>query len=51
MYSIIDPTSGEKGFFCSESEKVLIDAILVDFSNKNSLVVQDTSSDARGVEK
>lgn len=47
MHKIYDPVSGEKGFFCTESEKTLIDAILVDF--KNSLVVQ-ASDNVRGGE-
>ena len=47
MQKIIHPVSGEKGFFCSESEKVLIDTIIQNFSI--NLVVQNTSSDARGV--
>ena len=45
MQSIIHPISGEKGFFCSEKEKILIDAILCDYS-VNHLVT--TSHDVRG---
>lgn len=46
MDSIIHPISGENGYFCSEKEKNLIDAILKDFVI-NQLVV--TSADGRGV--
>ena len=37
MYDIFDPISGEKGFFCSKSEKAVIDAILIDYQ-ENQLV-------------
>ena len=48
MESIIHPVSGEKGFFATEQEKVLIDAILCDYSNQ--LVLQGASIDVdRGV--
>lgn len=47
MEYIIHPISGEKGYFASEEEKVLIDAILVDYS-VNQLVV---TSHERGVDK
>lgn len=47
MHEIFDPISGEKGFFCNQLEKTIIDAILIE-SNKN-LVVHNTSSNARGV--
>lgn len=50
MRNIFDPVSGEEGYFCSKQEKVLIDAILVDYS-MNQLVIQESSrSDVRGVE-
>ena len=41
MYSIYDPVSGEKGFFCSIKEKELIDAVLIEHLN--------TSAESRGV--
>ena len=50
MESILHPISGEQGFFCTNEEKVLIDAIIQDFS-MNQLVVQESShSNVRGVE-
>lgn len=48
MERIIHPISGESGFFCSEKEKILVDAILVDYSSQ--LVVTDASLSQRGVE-
>jgi hypothetical protein len=48
MDKVFHPISGESGYFCSEMEKVLIDAILVDYS-MNQLVVQETSATGRGV--
>lgn len=48
MEKIYHPVSGESGFFCSEKEKILVDAILVDYSNQ--LVVTDASLSQRGVE-
>ena len=45
MDKVFHPISGEKGFFCSETEKILIDAILSDYS-MNHLVV--TSANGRG---
>ena len=45
MDKVFHPISGEKGFFCSETEKILIDAILSDYS-MNQLVV--TSANSRG---
>ena len=45
MQSIIHPISGENGYFCSEKEKILIDAILVDY-RMNQLVT--TSQSMRG---
>lgn len=47
MYKIFEPISGEQGYFCSKTEKVLIDAILSDFQNKH-LVVNESSRSARG---
>lgn len=46
MEKIYNPVSGESGYFCSEKEKILIDAILSDYS-MNQLVV--TSANGRGV--
>ena len=46
MDYINHPVSGEKGYFCTEKEKTLIDAILIDFK-MNQLVT--TSSQAGGV--
>ena len=46
MEKILHPVSGESGYFTTEQEKVLIDAIIQDFS-MNQLVV--TSADGRGV--
>ena len=45
MDTVYHPVSGEKGFFCSELEKTLIDAIISDYS-MNQLVV--TSANSRG---
>ena len=42
MQSIIHPVSGETGYFCSEKEKILIDAILVDY-RMNHLVTASQS--------
>ena len=47
MHSIYEPISGEKGYFCSEIEKTLIDAILIEYS-KNQSVLQESSRSARG---
>ena len=44
MDTILHPVSGEKGYFCTETEKLLIDAILNEFSSQ--LVVH--SADGRG---
>ena len=46
MEKIIHPVSGENGYFASETEKILIDAIIQDFS-VNQLVV-NSSADGRG---
>lgn len=48
MDKVIHPVSGEHGYFCTETEKTLIDSILKDFLI-NHLVV--TSTDSRGVGK
>lgn len=48
MYEIYDPISGEKGYFTSEKEKTLIDAILYDYG-MNQLVLHESSRSARGV--
>ena len=45
MEKLFHPVSGEEGFFCTKKDKILIDAILIDYSNQ--LVV--TSADGRGV--
>ena len=45
MESIIHPISGEKGYFTTEAEKNIIQAIL--FEHKKQPLL--TSSDARGV--
>jgi len=47
MERIYHPTSGERGFFCSDEEKILIDAVLVDFSINQS-VLESSSRSARG---
>ena len=44
MERIFHPVSGESGYFATEQEKVLIDAIIHDYNNQ--LVV--TSADGRG---
>ena len=49
MESIIHPISGESGYFYSEREKTLIDAVLKDFV-VNQFVLQVSSHDVRGVE-
>ena len=43
---ISHPISGEDGYFCTEKEKVLIDAILFDYSNQ--FVLDDSSPEGRG---
>ena len=45
MNKILHPVSGENGYFCTETEKVLIDTILKDYVF-NQLVL--TSADGRG---
>lgn len=47
MDLINHPISGEKGYFCTIREKVLIDAILIDF--KHQFVLHESSPDRRGV--
>ena len=47
MEHIFNPVSGESGYFCSEQEKILIDAVLSDYC-MNQLVLTSTS-DGRGV--
>ena len=47
MDKILHPVSGEDGYFCTETEKILIDAILHDYS-MNQLVL--TSATGRGEE-
>ena len=50
MKPILHPVSGEQGYFCTNKEKILIDAIIQDFS-MNQLVVHESSrSNVRGVE-
>ena len=46
MEKMIHPVSGEKGFFTSENEKAIIDAV---FNVNINQLLLDTSSDARGV--
>jgi hypothetical protein len=46
MEKIYHPVSGESGYFATTEEKILIDAILHDYS-VNQLVL--TSADGRGV--
>lgn len=46
MEKIYHPVSGECGYFATEQEKVLIDAIIHDYS-MNQLVL--TSANSRGV--
>ena len=46
MERIFHPVSGESGYFTTEQEKVLIDAMISDYS-MNQLVV--TSANGRGV--
>ena len=43
MERIIHPISGEKGYFATEKEKTLIDAILCDYS-MNQLVTHSSVS-------
>lgn len=47
MEKIFHPVSGEKGYFATEKEKNLIDAVLSDFAI-NQLVVT-ASANSRGV--
>ena len=46
MESIFHPVSGETGFFITEQEKNVIDAIVSDFNNQRLLY--DASHDERG---
>ena len=48
MERIYHPVSGQNGYFCTEKEKDLIDAVLTDFAI-NQLVVT-TSANSRGGE-
>ena len=48
MDKIFHPVSGENGYFCTEQEKILSDAILSDYS-MNQLVSQEASANGRGV--
>lgn len=50
MEKIFHPVSGESGYFASEKEKTLIDAIFRDYAI-NQLVVTESSHDVRGVEQ
>ena len=45
MEKIYHPVSGQTGYFCTEKEKTLIDAVLTDYAI-NQLVV--TSANGRG---
>ena len=45
MENIIHPVSGESGYFCTEREKVLIDAIISDYSMNH---IVHPSTDSRG---
>lgn len=45
MIDIIHPVSGEHGYFCTNQEKEVIDAIISDFRSKHLVV---TSADCRG---
>lgn len=46
MEKLCHPVSGECGYFCTQSEKDLIDVILNDFKNKHLVV--NSSRSARG---
>jgi len=48
MDKILHPVSGESGYFATEQEKVLIDAILSSYS-MDQLVLHESSRSARGV--
>ena len=48
MEKIFNPVSGESGYFCTEKEKTLIDAVLHDYAF-NQLVVTESSANGRGV--
>lgn len=41
MDSISHPISGEHGYFCSELEKKVIDAIINDFNVRNTLSLEE----------
>jgi hypothetical protein len=49
MEKIFHPVSGEEGYFATEKEKNLIDAVLTDYAI-NQLVVTESSAVGRGVE-
>lgn len=46
MDCILHPVSGEEGYFCTKQEKILIDAILHDYSSQ---FVLNSSANGRGV--
>lgn len=45
MEFLYHPVSGESGYFCTEKEKILIDAIISDYSMNH---IVHTSTDSRG---
>ena len=49
MEKIFHPVSGEIGYFTTEQEKMVMDAVISDLTAKNQLVVQ-SSHDVRGGE-
>ena len=49
MDKILHPVSGENGYFCSEKEKTLIDAVLKDFIISQSVLQVSSRSSVRGV--
>ncbi len=41
MDKVLHPVSGESGYFCSELEKTVIDAIINDFNIRHTLSLEE----------
>ena len=50
MEKIFHPVSGEEGYFATDKEKTLIDAVLSDYVISQLVVNVSSHSDVRGVE-
>ncbi len=49
MEKIFHPVSGEKGFFCTETEKEMIDSVISTFLSSDGSSSTPTASMGRGV--